>query len=405
MANRAAIYWKFVLCDLNGKAISSLQPIATERQLSFPLNRPARCSFTVPSDNVLVNQTYDGDGLPLLDVGCRTIKAFRKTETSAWVLRFNGIVWDLQDSGDVNAARTRVNCFDSMQMLTRRLVRAADGKIYKTVHFNGGSITGMRGDQIAKAMVDRTIQYAGPCGISTALGVFSEAPKQTASFDQEYVAPALIKLCDTGLLDVSFTPLDREDGILNAFSAMPRRGFDRFSVVISYAAPGKSAYQYDRTRSMDTFANDIRLWGGNTTGPLTHIDETYKDAILAGQASASIATYNRYEDAQVLSDVKRPELVEALAEEEFALRQQPRDLLTVLPLPGQSPTPFTQYFLGDTIRVVASLGRADQPDGPRARSSIGSISTALQRVYGVTVDVDDNGVERVTGLDVSPQGL
>jgi hypothetical protein len=100
----------------------------------------------------------------------------------------------------------------------------------------------------------------------------------------------------------------------------------------------------------------------------------------------------------VLSDVKDANLVDALGAEQLALRKAPRDLLTVLPTPEKAPLPFRDYFLGDVIQVYASVG-ADQTY-PTTRQSI----SGSQRVYGLTIDIDDEGVERVSGVDLSPQG-
>lgn len=386
MADRDPILWRFVLCDLMGAAIASLSPISSEKQLAYALNRSSRLSFSCPSDNPLVG-TLHTDGDPYLTVGNRTIKGFRRTGSeTTWTCRFNGIVWDLQDVGDGDACRTAVTAYDPFKLLERRLVLSSAGKVYKTVEFVGTDLNGVRGDHIARDMVDRTISFVGPCGLET--NSFTLAAKQYKKYDQAYIAPAIVELCDTGLLDIELDPEDRTDGILCLFNAMPRRGQDRPNVIISYAAPGRTAYYLDRTLSMDTVANDIRVWGGSTTGHLAHVTD-----------ATSKTKYHAYQDATVLTEVKGGTDIDNLAAELLALRKNPRDMLTVLPTPGLAPTPFTQYFLGDTVTVLASVGSDQSPPQTRERLM------GMQRVYGISIDVDDNGVERVAGLDLSPQGI
>lgn len=380
MANVPPVFWRFVICDLAGRPITSLSAYSSTKHLSFPLNNPASITFTVPSDSPQVSILHT-DGEPYLSVGNRVLKAWRRVANEdTWTLRFCGIVWTLQDDGDGDTSKTAVTAFDPFQILTKRWVRNAVGKVYKTVVFND-----VPAQTIAKQMVDRTIEYGGACGISTDLGTFTTAPGQTAAYDQAFIAPSLITLCSTGTLDVAFDPVNRTDGILCAMSAMPRRGQDRENVVISYAAPGRSAYKMNRLVTMDTFANDIRLWGGHTTGHLAR-----------QQDATSIAKYHRYEDGQVLTDVQTPGLVDDLAIEELALRKDPRDLLTLLPTPELAPMPFRDFFLGDSVQVYMGVGTDQNP--PQTRQAI----AGLQRVYGISIDVDDDGVERVSGLDLSP---
>lgn len=382
MADLASAQWRFVLCDLNGTPISVLSTIGLNRQLQFPLDRPAVCSFIVPSDSPLVNILHT-DGEPYLSCGNRVIKAYRKEyDEPTWTIRFAGIVWTLQDGADGDTCKTSVTAFDPFQILTKRIVRDDDGTFNLDVIFDTTP-----GQTIARNLVDRTISYAGACAISTGLGTFTTAPSQTAVYQQEMVATGLIDLCDTGTLDVWFDPLDRTDGILVAMSAGPMRGSTKASVVMSYAAPGHSAFQLDRSVSMDTFANAIYMYGGSTSGHLSTQTDT-----------PSQTKYHTYEDLIVLTDVKDAGLVDALAVEQLALRKAPRDLLTVLPTPEKAPLPWRDYFLGDVIQVYASVG-ADQ-QYPTTRQAI----SGAQRIYGLTIDIDDEGVERVSGVDLSPQG-
>lgn len=372
--------WRLVLCDLDGSPLSSLDHIALGRNFAFPLNRPARWTFRVPSDSPDVNITQDGD--PYLSVGNRVLKAYRRmSNQTTWTQEFCGIVWDSHDVADGDRCTTEVNCYDPFQLLNKRLVRDADGEFKNTVWFEE-----QQSQEIAKLMVDRTIAFAGPCGIATT-GTFTACPQQTWNYEQGYIAPSIISLCDTGLVDVWFDPVDQTDGTLVEMNAGPLRGQDRPNVVLAYAAPGRTAFSLDRTMSMEEVANSITLFrGSNTSG--------YKFA----EDLASQTKYHVYEHAEVLSDVHHIENVEDLVNLLIQLRAFPSDMLTILPVPEYSPIPFRDFFLGDRIKVMASIG-ADQ-EFPETREALDGI----QRVYGISGDVDDDGVEKITGLDVSPQG-
>jgi hypothetical protein len=379
-----SVYWRLVLCDLAGTPISMLSYIALGKQLQFPLNRPASLSFNVASESPLVNIIYSGDGYgePFLTCGIRTVRAYRKVAgVAGWVLRFNGIVWQLQDQGNTDTVSTAVTAYDPSQLLTKRLVRSADGNFSKPV-----ILSGQHGEVIAKALVDRSATYAGPLPIDTVSGTFTSSAVQTKTWEQSFVGPALVDLCNTGTLDVWFDPTVGADGVLAVMNAGPRRGQDRPNMVMAYAAPGHTALSIDRTTTMETVANAITLWAGSTTGHKVHVSDT-----------PSQTKYYVYEDAQVMTDIHTPAFVDNLATEDLALRKDPRDVLTLLPIPERSPMPWRDYFLGDKLSIQVSKG-SDQTF-PSARESI----SGLLRVYGLTISIDDDGVERVTGVDVSPQ--
>lgn len=429
------VYWRIAICTLDGTVLSFLSPVATNLQLKFPLCRPASIAFQVPSFDPHVN-ILAGDGLPYLSGGNRVIKAWRReAPESEWVLRFAGIVWNLQDSGEANATYTNVTAYDPMQMLTKRIIRSSTGTFHEDV-----VLALQRGDVIAKAIVDRTITYAGPCGIDTAPGVFTLSPQQSQEWTQQFVATGLIDLCDTGLLDVWFDPVDQVDGILAWMSAGPARGkysadidmadfrgpwlttvsYTTGQIVthggvtyianadnsaepppdvdwdvlpenlerpnLSFAAPGHSAFSLDRSVSMDGFANSLYFYPGNVNMPVVTAEDTDSEAL-----------YYTYEDVSVLSDIVDPVAVQFLANQQLAMRAQPKDLVTLMPVPGRAFLPWRNYFLGDMINVNVGIGYDN------VRPSTREALQGVQRIFGITIDIDENGTERVSGIDFSPQ--
>lgn len=371
--------WRLVLGDILGRPISMLSSFAFEKELEFILNRPARCSFTVPAEEPLVNIVHT-DGEPYLSCGNRTIKAYRREGNGKWVLRFAGIVMQVEEQGDPDRATIAVTAFDPLLLLSHRPVRRENGDGKRVVRFANEA-----GALIAKALVQRTNQYDGISG-AVATGSFDAgSTPQTLDFEQTTVGDALVSMTDTGTLDLVFAPLDRTDGILARMSAISKRGKDKSSsVVFAYGLAPYNVTNWSRTRNTDQMANDITLVGGKSN----HL-------LFSAEATASVTKYHRYNDIMTLTDVTQQEFVDALGTELIALRKKPREIIAIEPTPERAPQPFTDYFLGDIVKVKCEVKPA-LPTGSH------QIINGVQRIYGLLIQVDDNGYEKVGQLVCSP---
>jgi hypothetical protein len=87
----------------------------------------------------------------------------------------------------------------------------------------------------------------------------------------------------------------------------------------------------------------------------------------------------------------------SLAAEQLRLRKSFKETLTVNPAPERSPEPFVDYYLGDRVPVYVS-------NRMRQALPAGVLPFAWQRIYGIPVEIDDNGVETVRELLVGPVG-
>lgn len=379
-------FWRFVLCTLDGVPISMLDGIASNIEVEYRLNRPAMLSFQVPSEDPLVSILHT-DGFPYLACGVRVVKAFRKVSSGEfetpgnWQIQYVGRVWQIGDSGDGDTSRSSVTCFDPLKMLEHRLVRDENGAANKQVKFYG-----VPGSGIIIRMIERTHTFKGPTGIedpSSNLDNWQTTTEQTNAYDQAYILPSLISICDTGTVDLKCTYLNTESGDHLRVVSRSRLGEDKPGVIFGYAAPPRTAKQFDRTQNMDQFANDVTLWGKSVLGHRVHAENL-----------ASQALYGTFESAEVIADVETKELLQMLADEQVALRSSPQDLVTVIPAPEISAVPIDDYWLGDTVTINAS-----KPPFPETRQ----IVSGVQRVYGVTLAVDDDYGENVKDLVVSAQ--
>jgi hypothetical protein len=369
--------WRLVIGDLNGRPISVISTLARQKQIVAQLNRPMQASFVVAGDDPRVNSLHS-DGLPYLWPGARTMKWYRK-EGTAWVLRFAGYIWSINPAerdSDSSVVDIAITCFDPFQRLMKRLCRNAAGSYASTVTF-----TSTPGATIAKTLVDRTILYGGDVGIATS-GTFGGATTpQTVKYDQQFVAQALIDLTNTMTLDLIIQPVDRFDGTLASMGAIAQRGVDRPAVIFGYDAIPHSALGFNRSLSMDEFANDITLYSGPTSAG--------KKLLSAHRASAnSKTTYGTYEDAQVLTEITEQDFLDTIADTEIQLRKNPRDLVAIRPVPGRSPSPWLDWWLGDRIFTEWS-------------NNTGATGSGYQRIYGATIDIADQGFETISELLVS----
>jgi hypothetical protein len=373
--------WRIVLCDLRGRPIALYTTFAFEKEFEYVLNRPARCSFVVPAEEPLVNILHT-DGEPYLSCGNRTIKAYRREGNGNWMLRFAGIIMQTEEQGDPDKVTIAVNAFDPLLLLQHRPIRRQNGDLRRTVRFvdEAGAI-------IAKKMVNRTIQYDGPCGIETTGAFASTSAPQTLAFDQQFIGDGLVSMTDTATLDLVFAPVDRTDGILVKMSAIKKRGTDKSgSVSFDYGIGEYNVSEWRRTRNTDQMANDVTIIGGRSNQLVEH-----------RESLASQTKYHTYVDMQTYSDIQTPEFLDALAVEMIALRKKPREIISVTPLPERAPSPWTDYFLGDIVNVQCEV-KPSLPTGSH------QIISGVQRIYGITISVDENGFEKVAELVCSPDG-
>jgi len=374
------------------KKVSILTHLADNIELLYQLNRSAMLTFTVPSDHPQVNIPHT-DGLPYLAAGPRWVLGWRKSPSSlapspgGWELKYAGRVWSVQDQGDGDTSKTMVTCFDALKHLEKRIVRSADGDFRKQVRWWGSPRGDATYDSIILDMIERTQTLVGTCRIDTTGGHWVTCGESTVGFDQAYVLPSIIRLTDTGNIDLDPTPLDGSDNDFLRLGALPRLGTDKPSIILGYAAPPRRAVNFDRTTTLDNLANSVYLFGKSNKGHLVNQFDADSQAI-----------YDIFEDVTVVSNVEHVDLLTALAEEEIFLRKSPHDLVSITPTPEDSPRFFNEYGIGDSIYLKASKP-ATGTTFPDTRDTL----SGLQRVYGAKLSVSTEYGEAVSELVASAQ--
>lgn len=267
---------------------------------------------------------------------------------------------------------------------------------------------------------------------------------------------ALKDIMDTGYLDIVFRPIydvANRPGILCAIEIYKQdlsgtlgAGSYNYSAVFAWDRPGRSLVGVDDMFDGTGRANTVQFYTGQGGPPVPR--ETDPD---------SIARYGEYWSQQFFpATLQNEPAVVGFAAMQIALRSRYKQTLTVNPAPERAPEPFVDYYLGDAVPEfmsdnmrqalpieTLSAGVNAANSGTVNVSSTGQFATsgalliggvlttytgktttsftgcsshpataagetitgaAWQRVYGIPVEIDDNGVETVRELLVGPVG-
>ena len=380
---RVKIGWRIILCDQLGNGLEDISSFALDRQFSYRLNRPEVFTFRVPSDHRLVNELAP-DGRPNLAIIRRTVKAFRTERradgTEFYNLRFVGWVWQLQDEGDADNAWTTVTCFGPMQRLQRRMCVGPSGSI------TNAAWTATDGGLIIHSMLGQL--NAGVAWAHTGVDPGTREPTEarTADLTNMSLAAAIVQLTSAfNGFDVRFVPQDRKDGHLARLDVMAKRGTRRTHAVLGWGIAPHNVTDSSRLFDAEQYANQVTLQGATPE----------VDGARPIQAEAQNLVQQQdvgiYRSVESYPDVSNPAFLQALATEELGFRARAREIVSLRPQPGRAPEPFTEYDLGDTVRLFV---------GSRQRGGYqGDV-----RVYGFDLDVDNEGKEVVSSLVLSPEG-
>lgn len=147
----------------------------------------------------------------------------------------------------------------------------------------------------------------------------------------------------------------------------------------------------NRSRDGTQTANRIEAIGQYGVGRADDITSQQQNGLFEAQDS--------------LSEVVDPNILIAYANAEVVVRKDPWTIVTFTPravqfadnsIPGV-PRPFVDFNLGDLVYCKVNRG---------PRMQIGTSGAPQQvRVYGFTINWDDNGIERLSQLQTTYQGL
>lgn len=272
------------------------------------------------------------------------------------------------------------------------------------------------------------------------------------------IGQAILDIVTTGYCDVVLNPIYdpvNRPGILCSLSIFNQNppyygvGSYNYAAVFAWDRPGRSVVSVDNIYDGSQRANTIQYFNGQGGPPVTKLTD-----------AASVVTYGDYWSQQFFPAQTFDVAVRTIAAEQLVLRKSFKETLTIHPAPERSPEPFVDYYLGDRVPVYVSNNmRQVIPPVPTTNANInlvnsasivvhstagfpvtgtivllggnvtytGTTATAFtgcsghpataggeliisygiiawQRIYGIPVDIDDNGVETVRELLVGPVG-
>lgn len=380
--------WRFAITDRNSAVITLLDHYATDRTVSFGLNVPATAGGRVPSEVPIVNIGWTDDD-PYLHEGSRLLYGFRREGSpTEWVIRFAGIIMQLEDTAAEDAATSPFTAYDPWQYLFSRPVVNNLGEYPGTA---GLSFTATRADVVIGTLLEYTIGFHGEVGIDGGVdyggtvswdGTIEECAQIDINFEQGLsVGEAWQQVCALDVCDIVLTPIydpSARFGYMVELNIYEQAGSIRNNAIFGWNRPPRSLTEISRLRDGLSRANKIQFFQDQGGDPVPLQTDT-----------ASVTKYGEYWAQQFFPGQTVDAAVTAMAELQLALRKNGKQTVTITPAPERSPDPFNGYYLGDRVPVYAS-------------NKLREALSGYQRVYGIPIEVDDNGVERVRQLLASP---
>jgi len=194
-------------------------------------------------------------------------------------------------------------------------------------------------------------------------------------------------------IDIEVNPSSR------ALNVWDKKIRTRSDAVFGYGFGPNNLQQFSRQLDPTTIVNYIYVAGRDST-----VIPAYADTKLMTAPSQnppklgenSMTTYGLIEETAALSDGKNLEILQTYASGEIIIRSSPRIIYSMTPFPfttearGQIPEPFVDYIVGDKVYLTAyTKGRID-------------IRNQGIRIFGISVDIDDDGNEKIGQLQTSP---
>lgn len=391
--------WRFLVTDLDGAGISILDHLASDRIVTPKLGEALEISGTVPSDNPAVNRVHT-DGFPLLAEGVRQLYAFRLESDTVpyYTIRGSTLLLQMDDATRSDDARSRFTGWDPWRYLFSRPCLNADGTLIGPKGLTYANTA--TADVIALDILNTAILWADATAPAAAQACFLDITSGTiqtcGTFPDGWtiqqgtsVGQALQDLAASGYLDIVLAPIYDpvgRPGILCELNIYAQdadslgAGTYNYGAIFAWDRPGTTVVGADNLYDGTGRANVIQYYNGQGGPPVARqID------------AASVAIYGEYWAQEFFPAQTQKQAVVAIAAEQLALRSTFKETLTLHPAPERSPEPFVDYYLGDGVQVFISDNMRQELDG-------------WTRVYGIPVEIDDNGVETVRELLVGPIG-
>lgn len=444
MAATISPLWRWLVSDLGGETITVLDKLASGRRVQPNLNAPLELTGSVPSDSPEINLLHT-DQLPFLAEGARQLYGFRRESDTIpyYKIRASTLLLQVTDASGSGDARSSFTAWDPWQYLFAKPIYVTAGELgYFLVPRKGWTYPPTQtGDQIVIEWLNNSLTMADVTGPQASWfnfidwgwsgfygsGGTGSVIETTADFNTAVspgfniepgmsIGQAMQDMCATGNMDIVLLPIYdpvNRPGILCEMSIYAQSsdpdsgaGARNFGAVFAWDRPGRSAVGFNDQFDGTQRANHIQYRNG-TSGPL----------VTPANDADSIIRYGEYWAEESFPAQTQAASVYAIALEQLTLRKSYKQTLTVNPAPERAPEPFVDYGIGDRVPIyigTAQRGAYQLGDNSSRQPLPAGYSGVLpspdpavyvwQRIYGIPIDIDDNGTETVRELLVGPIG-
>jgi fibronectin type 3 domain-containing protein len=374
---RPILGWQYILADSDTMENIARLSHARNKQLNLILNRPGSATFNVRLDE---EESF------FIERWRTCVKAMRDDQ-----VRWSGpVTKTIQKTADMKMDVTAEGWFEEVN---GRIVRQGQN----STHNNVGA------DVVTWALLDKAnkqrtgLAVQNPDGTNGTLaqairpthvtqgGVFLATghtmPIRSKTFEKDQVIGQEIQQLSD--IENGFDMMvDHETRELNLY--YPRYGQDRPNVLFAHrVGPVSNVISVEESVDATQMTNRFTAIGKYGGGMAEDTDSMDYYGVMR-------------EGVGTLSDVAQQNILLAYAGVEVAIRRGGLIVYTLVPAAynrrGNVPKLFDDYDLGDTVRLtVKNAGRFE-------------LNRQAVRVFGLTLDIDDNGTEKITALNTSPTG-
>lgn len=390
--------WRWMLTDLDGTIITLLDKHVHDRTIDYRLDVSTRISGRVASADTEINRLWT-DGFPNLAEGDRLLYCFRRdydgdaTTNDPWTVRAAGTILQLNDVANEDTANTEFTAYDPWQILYRRPLVNPNDPILGNLDYTYDVYPI---NDIIIDLLDNMALFNSPSqpGVSafafldwgqtggSFTGTIETLATVSHTFQKEtFIGACLDELCALGNCDIWMEPIwdpVNRPGYTHQLNVYARQGVLKPPAVFGWDKPLRSTTGVNRAIDGTQRANNVRfhLGQGGPSSPSTIKAE-----------GASIARFGEYWDTQFWVAADHTDTLSDWAQELIDQVSEHQKTVTIDVTPERCPDPFTEWFLGDSVRVFAS-------------NNLRATQSGFQRVVAFTLNISDNALETVTDLEI-----
>ncbi len=406
---------RFLITDLFGVTTTWLDRLTLGASLAFNLDQPMTGSISLHSNDPRVNRIFPADADPLVAQSNRLIYTFLRQgaaggSTNPWDCVAAGMIMSPEDQADQDVPTTHLAFYDAWQFLFgtpcfQDIMGTLPGPDGFQFFATPGSVivatllgnaifgsqptvpgTGGNGYFIDAGLTyGGTVHWAGVIETTPAIDfviqqgmTIGDAWNQLLAAGNDFASGS-----SDGGIDIVLTPIYdpvNRPGYTHELSVYNLAGVDNYSSPMAWGMFTRSAATADRQHD-------------GTPGAFIDLADYYagQGGPGVGQVrnNAVVAKYLAYWSQKFFPQQPDAEAVLAMAQQAVQLQAQGKRTFTVNPDPLRAIGPFVGYNLGDRIPIYA-------PN--KLRGAAGG----LQRIQGIPLEINPDGVARVNALLTSP---